>query len=328
MKRSICTVTFLTIIAGFVFALPPGRTMVNPEGKPLVYVFIPEKDLPEEFAERDTAPSAIETAFLLREHQEQLAVIPPGGMWRIPRERGILAGYFHSENLDDETAGYPFVSMVLSSGSSSILAVPATGAVVGSTPRLTPRQIPPLDEPILLDGLSHDWPEGESFRLPEIEEPGRAEIAGSGREVTAGHTRHFRTGGTGVLRLAQVMGRRSWYVSLTTANPIVADTYYYFRLYQGDDRETFLGDIIVPVLGSSGPVVFRDLQGSLEAVGQYATEGDFLEWAIGSEYVSEILPSGEGRFLTADLAVGTGTGPEREIYTLMTLTVGEDIPHL
>ncbi len=326
MKRSFFAVVCLTAVISLSVALPSGRTVVNPERDPLIYVFVPQEQLPEEFAERDTSPGAAAIAFLLREYQESLDILPPGGMWRVPQERGILAGYFLPKRGADIAGQYRFVSMVLAAGGDTILVVPASGSIVGSTTRLKQHQLPERNEPVLLDGRPEDWSGTDFARILVTAEPRRVEIAGTGREVPVIHARHWRSGGTGILRIGQVVSERRLYVSITTSEPIVRDTYYYFRLFQGDNPKKTKGDVIIPVSGSSGPVLFRGVDGSLVAVGQYALQGNFLEGEIRREYVSQFFADGRTDIESVDVAVGTGRDFDREIYTLITISFGEELP--
>lgn len=324
MKRIVLLTALWALAFSPVSALTPMRTVVNTQQVPLVYIFIPQEELPVNLANNDSPPGIDETHLLLNEHKNELEVLPPGGMWKIPDGRGLLTGFYLPTGETEVATEISYVSIVLNPGRNPVYAGPATTSVMGSGERY---QLPEYGEPVLLDGLDGDWQKlrdrSVDVLLSTTTRPKRVEQSLSGTLIPVELARHWQHDGTGVRRIRYIPGRQSHFLSITSTEEIARGTYYYFRLYSDRKRDAFYGSVIVPVLDGAGPILFRPSgRDSLIPVGQYIYSGSFLEVSISGTYAEVLFPPGISESWTADFAVAAGSGADREVFTLTTLHLG------
>ncbi|MCG8477834.1 MAG: hypothetical protein MI724_01975, partial [Spirochaetales bacterium] len=127
-----------------------GRTLVNGEGSPFVYLFLSR-------SEAQTEPIADSQALveLLRRRSRHLNELAPRGMWRIPQSSGVVVGYFAG---GPSAVSFHLVRMSVDSGRNPILV--HRDAVVsedGAPVAIAPWDLPATLEPVALDGMGSDW---------------------------------------------------------------------------------------------------------------------------------------------------------------------------
>jgi len=324
---------YLTILAGLtiisaVAAAPVERTIINGEDVPLRFVFVPRSDLPLIGGGHDESPDRSDAIALLSDHATDLHPIAPGGMWRIAVDPGVVVGVFGGGG-GASSLRNRLVYLNVESGVDPVTVTIEDAPFSATDGTAEAWEIPGNPEPVTLDGLDEEWRALEPiYRHGAMEPPIRIEHAGRGVEMPVEEAVTWRVGGTGVHRITALLGERWWYLSIVATDPVAAGTFYHARLFPDRSVPSSAGQVVIPVEGRSGPVVFYDPAGRVTLVGQYVRRGDFLEAAIDRDTFEEMMPSAFDGDWSVDIASSAsvaGIAGAREHFGVATIFL-RDIP--
>lgn len=321
MKRFLSGIATGCVFLAAVSALPDGRTVINAENVPVVYAFVPNEELPLIVSRGSEPPPPQSAIALLQERGDELNLLAPGGMWRIPTDPGVIVGYYTggASALTDR-----LVSIAVPTGREPVRIVPYIDPAGGSATLVETWDVPDYPEPVLLDGMNDEWSEiADVARFGSMSEPPRIEDSVRGEEIEPQAARFYRVAGTGVRRVRSVLGTRWWFVAIDAGASIESGTYYHLRVFPRRDTASSAGQVVVPIDAVSGPVVFRDPTGRVSLVGQYVRRRSFVEFSIARGTIESMMPQAFDREWSIDIAASRGDDSVREHYTYGTVFLNE-----
>ena len=321
MKRFVVPVVLVVVFAGVLGALPAGRTIVNPEGAPLFYAFVRQQEASvmggesEAFLDRDAIVAGIQDI------AEELHVLPPGGMWRVPSNSGVILGYFGDGNAPE---ALQLVALEVPIGTKPVEIVPfrrTSAAASDATYRIERWEVPEFSEPIILDGMNGEWESRQPIiRFGAMEAAVRIEDGVHGRALTQDDALYWRNNGTGIRSVKSVLTDRMLYVAIESTEAIESATFYHFRLFPDRDTASSAGQLVVPVDKRSGPVVFHAPAGNVTLVGQYVRRGAFVELSVARDAIESTMPLVFAHDdWSVDIASSHGDETTREHFTWGTI---------
>ena len=259
-----------------------GRTLVNGEGSPFVYLFLPESE-----AHMEMTADSEALVELLRRRSRHLSELAPRGMWRIPQSSGVVIGYFAG---GPSAVSFHLVRMAVGPGRNPILihrdAVFTEG---GSPAAIAPWDLPATLEPVALDGMDSDWePVAPAVRYPAFFIPPRIENAADGSVMEVGDTVFWQRGGTSIRTMRSTVGAQWWFTAIEAGGSIEDGTAYHLRAHPDRGGEVPHGEFSVVIAGESGPVVYRAEGGTVELAGQYVRRNRFVEFSIARDYLERL----------------------------------------
>ncbi len=317
MKRIVLPVLMVVVFAAWLGALPADRTIVNPEGVPLFYAFVPQREESVIGGPEALYDDPEQLIAGIQEYTGEVRTLAPGGMWRIPSDSGVIVGYFGDGNAP---VALQLVAMPVPEGTGPVEIIPfGDGAY-----RLERWEVPEFSEPIVLDGMDGEWESRDPIvRFGAMESAARIEDSVRGRLLSQDDALFWRDYGTGIRSVKSVLGAGWWYVAIDATEPIEAGTFYHFRLFPDRDTASSAGQLVVPVDDHSGPVVFRAPAGTITLVGQYVRRGTFLELSIARDTVESMMPLAFENDWSVDIASSHGDEMTREHFTWGTIFLND-----
>ena len=304
MKRLLALVALVSLGCTTVAAQTGERTIVNSEGVPLVFVFLPDQT--EETLDRGVSET-------LRAHTAELFELAPRSMWRISERAGLIFGYFAG---DGNALSSTVVRRRVSAGNTTVR---ISAADAGA--RMARWELPGALEPVSLDGREEDWQDLEPvLRRAALDEPVRVERATSGDQIEPDEADLWGRSGSAVRTVKTAAGRQWWFAAVESSTAFAPGTAIHLRVFPQRSRASSAGEIVVAVGEDSGPVVFRGPAGRVELVGQYVLRGSFLEFSVDQDFLFRVIPDPFDQRLTADLATSRSEGAAVEHFTLATLS--------
>ena len=271
MKRTLIGLTILILVVVTVHSQElGGRTLVNGETAPLVFVSL-------RGAQADRIETRDAAIALLRENRRRLETVAPGGMWRVDSAAQTLVGYYSG---GAAVLGYRLLIKEFGTGTNPVTVdrgdlIRGTG---GETVGLAPWELPERPEPVLVDGDTIEWQEIDPLlQYSRYFTPHRIEDAATGTPITEDEATMWRRSGTALRTLKSVAGARYWYVAIETTEAIADGTGYVLRVYDNRDAAGPMGEVVILIDGTSGPVILRGADGTTQLTGEYVRNERVLE---------------------------------------------------
>ncbi len=292
-----------------------GRTLVNGEGSPFVYLFLSRSEV-----QGETTADSQSLVELLRRRSRHLNELAPHGMWRIPQSSGLVVGYFAG---GPSAVSFHLVRMSVGPGRNPILVHRDAVITEGGSPvAIAPWDLPATLEPVALDGMDSDWETiAPAVRYAAFFVPPRIENAIDGSTIEVGDTVFWQRGGTAVRTVRSTVGNEWWFTAIEAGGSIADGTAYHLRAFPDRDDGASRGEFSVVIAGESGPVVYRSEGGTVELAGQYVRRNRFVEFSIARDFLDRL--AAEDADLSFDIA-SSRRGPRgTERFTFGTVDAPE-----
>lgn len=310
------SVWLIVVLVTSVFAIPAQesmRTVVNTTGAPLMIALSDGLDRP---ASRDAIITRIAAA------GTALVEIAPQSAWRFPAREGVLVGYFGGE---PSAVALGVIAQPVDAADRVVRIGPeAIVRLAGTMVTIAPWEMPPITEPVSLDGRSRDWQD----RLPLMQftarfVPPRIENGSNGEVLSPEDAALWGEGGSDLSVVRALPGRDWLYMSFETRSPIEAGTRFYLSVFPTRTDSSSAGEIIIAIDAMAGPVVWRHPNGELRIVGQYVARDAFIEFSISRNELARLSPNLRETTFSFDLASGRRGGGRLERYTYGVLYASE-----